>query len=231
VRHIPAHTRAIYFDAVGTLLIPEPSPIAVYAEIGARFGLVRTVAEVRTRFHTAFQREEETDRDNAWRTSEPREYERWHRIVTFALDGVTDLQACFHTLYEHYATAAAWRLPPDTGEVLRTLAERGFILGMGSNYDARLHRVLANFPALAPVCDRVLVSAAVGVRKPGREFFHAIARDAGCEPHEVVFVGDDVNNDYDGATAAGMHAILIDPNAKHTSVTNRVANLRDLLAA
>ena len=39
--------RAVFFDAVGTLLFPEPPAVEVYARTAARHGLVIAVSEVR----------------------------------------------------------------------------------------------------------------------------------------------------------------------------------------
>lgn len=46
--------RAILFDAVGTLMRPEPAVAQVYREIGARFGSRLSVEEIAARFEDAF---------------------------------------------------------------------------------------------------------------------------------------------------------------------------------
>ena len=226
---IPAGVRAVFFDAVGTLLFPEPSAPAVYAEVARGFGLHLSATEVRERFLTAYRREEAADVARGWTTSEERERDRWRTIVTTTLAGATDPGACFAHLFEHYSRPAAWRVHPEAVESLAALSERGLVLGMGSNYDARLLTVLAGFPELEPLRARVVVSAAVGWRKPAAAFFAEVATVAGCAPGEVLFVGDDLQNDYEGATAAGMRAVLLDPHAKHAHVPHRAAGLAELL--
>jgi len=47
------------------------------------------------------------------------------------------------------------------------------------------------------------------IGKPSRAFFLAAAHDFGCRPGQVVVVGDDVEADVVGATAAGMQGILV----------------------
>jgi putative hydrolase of the HAD superfamily len=49
-------------------------------------------------------------------------------------------------------------------------------------------------------------------------------------PSEIVLVGDDVENDYEGARAAGLRAILFDPDGKYVAVRERVVRLSDLVA-
>lgn len=226
---IPEHTRAVFFDAVGTLVFPEPPAPIAYAETARRHGLELPPDEFRRRFRAAFRNEESADQAAGWKTSEAREETRWRRIVAESLHGVPDPEQCFRELFEHFASPAAWRLNPDTAAVFTSLQNRGLVLGIGSNYDARLWHLVNGFPELAPLRDRVVISAAVGYRKPAREFFTMMARAAGCEPQEVLFVGDDLGNDYDGATAAGMPAVLLDPQDEHPDIPHRIVGLRELI--
>jgi putative hydrolase of the HAD superfamily len=226
---IPANARAVFFDAVGTLLFPEPGAPEIYAAVAARHGLNLSGAEVRSRFLAAFRAEEDMDRLAGWVTSEAREVDRWRRIVSETLAGVAGPEACFRELFDHFSRPGAWRVDPHARSVLATLHERGLVLGLGSNYDARLWSVLRGFPELAPLRDRVVVSAAVGFRKPAEEFFREVARVAGCERGEVVFVGDDFDNDYRGATAAGLIGVHLDPRDKHTRAKRRISDLLQLL--
>ena len=219
----------MFFDAVGTLLFPDPSAPVIYAESARLHGLILSSAEVRARFIAAYRLEEAADATSDWVTSEARERARWRRIVTDTLAGVSDADACYRYLFGHFAQPAAWRVAPDAADVLTALRRRGLVLGLGSNYDERLWSVLAGFPELEPLRDRVLISAAVGVRKPGAGFFRAVTRSAGYAAAEVVFVGDDMANDYEGATAAGLLAVLIDPAGRYPEVPHRVTRLAELL--
>ena len=45
--------------------------------------------------------------------------------------------------------------------------------------------------------------------KPAKEFFLTAIKDFNCPPDQVVMVGDDVEADINGATAAGLQAILV----------------------
>lgn len=226
---VPPGVRAVFFDAVGTLLFPEPGAPEIYAETARRHGLALTPAEVRARFIAAYRREEEADSASGWITSEPRERERWYRIVTETLAGVSDPDACYRHLFNHFAEPRAWKLAPDAREVLTTLHRRELALGLGSNYDERLWPVLVGFPELDVLKGRVLISAAVGVRKPGAGFFREAARAADCDVSEVLFVGDDFDNDYEGALSAGMCTMLLDPHDRHPNVPHRITALTELM--
>jgi putative hydrolase of the HAD superfamily len=230
VPRIPTDVRAVFFDAVGTLLFPEPSAPVIYAEAAFRHGLSISTAAVRERFVAAYRREEDADAASGWVTNEARERDRWRRIVIDTLSGVADPEACYAHLFDHFAKPEAWRVAPDAEAVLAALRARGLLLGLGSNYDDRLWSVLAGFPELAPVRDRVLISSVVGMRKPGAGFFREAARAALCAVSEVLFVGDDLGNDYAGATAAGMPAVLLDPGGRHPEVAERITQLVELLS-
>jgi putative hydrolase of the HAD superfamily len=219
--------RAVFFDAVGTVLFPVPGAPQIYAETAAAFGLSADPVDVLTRFKAAFRREEEVDRAAGWVTSELREEERWRAIVTESLPGAP--AGVFERLYGHFAKPEAWQVPDGFSTVSEELAERGLVLGLASNYDSRLESVLAGRPELARLRERVVVSSGVGVRKPGAGFFAEVLARSGCLPHEILFVGDDIENDYEGATAAGFQAVLLDPAGKCPQVPRRIASLADLL--
>lgn len=226
---IPDNVRAIFFDAVGTLLFPEPSAPDIYAVIAAKQGLSLSPTVVMSRFLRAHQAEEAADRFTGWVTSEEREVVRWRQIVYKTLNGVNDPETCFRQLFDHFSKPSAWRIDPFAETLFANLIDRGYKLGIGSNYDARLRSVLNGSPSLAPLHERVVVSAQLGFRKPAGEFFQEIARVAECSPSEVLFVGDDIENDYEGARKSGLHAVLLAPRANRPNVKDVIGDLRQLL--
>jgi putative hydrolase of the HAD superfamily len=119
-------------------------------------------------------------------------------------------------------------LPSDAVATVQGLADRGYVLGLASNYDSRLRDVLAEMPALSAI-RHVVISAEVGWRKPAAEFFAALCRTLGRAPEQILFVGDDRGNDYDGARSARLNAVLFDPRGKELGV-ERIARLGELLS-
>lgn len=219
--------RAVFFDAVGTVLFPSPTASAVYVEAARRHGLNVDPTVVRTRLWEQFRHEEARDREAEWETNECRERERWRAIVFATLDGAT--AALFDELYQHFAQPTAWTVPPTAAECIARLHARGVPLGLASNYDSRLESVVAGTPALHPLRDRLVISSLVGVRKPGGRFFEAVVSVAGCDPADILFVGDDPENDYGGAAAAGLQAVLLDETGKHEQIRPRVRSLVELV--
>jgi putative hydrolase of the HAD superfamily len=220
--------RAVFFDAVGTLLFPHVPVCRTYAECAGRHGAAVTEEELRVPFREAFARQEKRDAHDEWRTDEDRERMRWRAIVEDVLPGV-HADSCFSELWSWFSTTGAWTLNPDAAGVIRDLASRGITIGMASNFDARLAGLVQSFPELSPMRDRCVISSLVGWRKPARQFFHAMIGAAGCEPRQILYVGDDLRNDIHGATAAGLRALLFDPDGRSDGGP-RIRTLRDLLA-
>jgi len=226
---VHAGVRAVFFDAVGTLLSPDPPVGAVYAAVARDQGVALDPADIRPRFAAAFAAEEMADRAAEWVTSEAREEQRWRRIVATVLPELPDPEAGFRRLFDHFARPTAWQLYPDVPAVFAALRRRGVAVGVASNFDARLLGVVAGFPHLELVAESVIVSSLVGFRKPAAGFFDAVERAAGCDRARILFVGDDLVNDYDGATAAGFAAVLLDEHGRHEATARRVRSLGELL--
>ncbi len=221
-------TRAVFFDAVGTLLRPEPSAAAVYAAAARRFGSRHTQEVIAARFAAAFERQEDIDRARGWCTSRKREHQRWRDIVGEVLDDVADHDACFASLYAHFARPDSWRCDPECAALLRDLSGRGYRLGLASNLDERLYAIAQGIDALEPLRTCLVVSSDVGWRKPSAMFFQKMCLAAELDAGEILFIGDDLDNDYKGAVAAGLRTVLFDPRDKHVNVVvDRIGALRE----
>jgi putative hydrolase of the HAD superfamily len=202
----------------------------VYAEVGQRFGSQFDPTTIASRFRIAFARQEQHDQEAGLRTREERERARWQAIVGEVLHDVKEANACFQALYQYFAQPAAWRCDADAATVLPALARREYRLGLASNFDHRLRGLLAGIPALQSAITHVVISSEVGWRKPAPEFFARLCSQAGMSPEQVLLVGDDMANDWTGARAAGMQALLLDPRRRSTvEESARIERLADLL--
>src|SRR5438034_1185952 len=116
-RWIHSGIKAVFFDAVGTLLFPMPSAPLIYSATALRAGLDIPHEVIRERFLAAYHVEETVDRAAGWATSEEREFARWRRIVTETLAGVPDPEACFRELFKYFSQPSAWTVNPDASAV------------------------------------------------------------------------------------------------------------------
>jgi putative hydrolase of the HAD superfamily len=219
--------KAVFFDAVGTLIHPKPSSASVYARVARRFGSRLKVAEISERFRAAFAKQDDIDRGNGWQTDEARERERWRAIVREVLDDVNDPEACFDALYGHFEWPDSWEVDLQALDLLEVLPRRGLKLGVASNFDSRLHTVVTGWTCLHSLSHRV-VSSEVGWRKPAPEFFAALCEVTGLPPEQIVYVGDDWENDCLGARGAGLQAIWLHKNRKKKPDHDDVLQVEDL---
>jgi putative hydrolase of the HAD superfamily len=200
--------RWVLFDAVGTLIHPDPPAHEVYHAAGRQFGSQLDVGDVAARFHSALAVAQNCD-GNLTRpqTSEFAELARWRRIVTGIFDDVPPpaISRLFQSLWLHFAEAAHWRLYDDVAPALKELSRQGRHVGIASNFDGRLPRIVSQLPGLA-LCERVFVSSQVGYIKPDPRFFLSVQEQLSAEPAEILIVGDDLQADIEGARAARWHA-------------------------
>jgi putative hydrolase of the HAD superfamily len=221
--------RAIVFDAVGTLIHCKPSVGGIYAEFGQRYGSRQDEAAIKSRFALAFAKQDQLDAEAGQRTSEKRERQRWRDIVAEVLDDVNDSEACFRELYDAFASPRYWHCASETQPILATLQQRGFSLVLASNFDQRLRGLFGELKELQAI-NHLVISSEIGWRKPGGEFFRHVGEDLAMRPDEMLYVGDDRVNDYDGATQAGLPAKLLDPTGKHLDLgADRITSLAELL--
>ena len=218
--------QCVAFDAVGTLIYPEPSVSKVYWNAGRQFGSQQTLDQVRARFQQTFQDLAAGPRGD-YSTSEIEEKERWRQIVRQVLFDVQDHAGCFEMLHAHFATAAAWRTFPDVEETLRCLEALGMKVLVASNFDERLHPICDTLPDLRPLRDRV-ISASIGWHKPSPKFYRHLVEIAGCPAEQILIVGDDLENDVIAAQANGLQAVWI--NREEDDSTSAIRDLRDLLS-
>lgn len=204
--------RGVVLDAVGTLIDPVPSVAEVYRAAARSQGVDLEVAEIKARFYRHFDDVEADELRGPLATDEVTEHRRWRRIVAQTLPEVPDPSKAFDGLWEHFGRPENWRTFGDVPAAVLELRAAGYGLVIGSNFDARLRKVLAGFPSLADL-DPV-ISSAVGFRKPHPGFYRAAAVRLGLPVEAILFVGDDPENDYAGPRRAGGRAALVDRDGR-----------------
>ncbi len=118
---------------------------------------------------------------------------------------------------------------PDVLPALGELRERGLTLVIASNWDCSLPDWLRPTGILALV-DGVVTSAEVGAGKPDPRVFERALQVAGAEPAEALHVGDKVDNDVEGAAAAGVRGVLVQREGEPPPGVEAIASLRELSA-
>jgi putative hydrolase of the HAD superfamily len=198
----------VFFDAVGTLLYPEPPVGEIYSAAGRRWGAALGAAEIESRFRAAFARQELFDRDQGYRTDEARERRRWQTIVAEVFHDQAHPHGPFEDLWRHFSQPHAWQCYRDVAPCLDWLTDRGIRWGMASNYDGRLRTVAAGIRSLR-TCSQWAISSEMGWRKPAPQFFEGLIAMSDVPADRLVYVGDDEENDWRGAAAAGLATLLL----------------------
>jgi len=212
----------ILFDAVGTLMFPDPPVAEVYFAAARRFGSRLSVAEIQKRFAIALERSI-ADRCE---TSEANERDRWRSIVGEVISDIPlHVDAVFEGLWQHFANPQHWRLFDDVGATLEQLHCQRYQLGIASNFDARLKGIVSGHSALA-ACDAIFVSSEVGYSKPDPRFFRCVQERLAVDPAQIALVGDDEACDVQGANAAGWQAIYLD---RSSNCDQAIRSLSELL--
>lgn len=124
----------------------------------------------------------------------------------------------------------AAEVPVHHGALLRKLARR-YRLAVVSNFDWTPTAVgILEQAGLAGLFAAVVVSDAVGWRKPRREIFEEALRRVGVSAAQTLFVGDRADIDVLGAQRAGMDAAWVNPEAAPlpAGVAPPTFELRDL---
>lgn len=210
-----ARPKVIFLDAVGTLFGVKGSVGEVYGEIAQRFGVEVSANALNQAFFQTFQAAPPPIFPGAELQEIPKhEFEWWQNIArgTFQqvgfLDHFSDFSAFFTELYTYFATAEPWFVYPDVRPALENWQQLGIELAVLSNFDSRLYLVLQALD-LAQFFTSVTISTEVGAAKPNPQIFAAALDKYKCPAEEAWHIGDSLKEDYQGAKAAGLRAILV----------------------
>jgi putative hydrolase of the HAD superfamily len=190
-------TRAVFLDALGTLVELEPPWISLRDRVPAQVSDERLVAALRAEM--AYYRDHAQEGRDEASLAELRE--RCAAIVSEKLG--------IEISVEELVEAIRFDLYPDVLPALAALRDRGLMLIAVSNWDYALPRVLERC-GLDGLLDGTVTSAATGSRKPDPAIFRAALELARCAPDEALHVGDTPEEDVAGARAAGIRPLLID---------------------
>ncbi|HYV59590.1 MAG TPA: HAD-IA family hydrolase [Acidimicrobiia bacterium] len=220
---------AVLVDVGGVLVLPDHDRIAgAFGRAGVQVDPGRL-----DRAHyagvAALTEFTEGDRD-IW-VAYNRAYARACETPEDAVDDVVE-----HLLNE-FATGEVWRrIVPGSVDALRRLGALGMRLAIVSNADGnaeqRLHddAICQVGPGRGAPVEMILDSTVVGIAKPDPRIFDLALDGLGVAPTRAIHVGDTPGADVDGARAADVRPVLIDPYDFHAHLdVDRVLSLPDVV--
>lgn len=119
--------------------------------------------------------------------------------------------------HTHAVLRACPELIPGARNALRTMRQAGARLVLTSNTlatPASVSRLILDDHDLTTVFDDTVFSSDVGLAKPRREMFAAVAATAGADLDRIVHVGNSLTTDIHAALNAGCRAVLFNPRRK-----------------
>ncbi|EPQ28103.1 uncharacterized protein PFL1_04430 [Pseudozyma flocculosa PF-1] len=232
--------RLILFDAFDTLVQPVTPPFQQYAEEARKAGLGLSDENVAKAFKQAFRSLSTSHPNYGLDTGLTSPDEWWRLVISETFDPshhppphpVTQSQferlvpGIANRLVRRFGTRYAYRLFPDVAPALTLLSRRGIKMALATNSDSRILQVLSEFNM-----DRFIdldyqhakyhhrggggptLSYFQRCQKPDPRFFHAAVQRNSNGPIEgqgVLYVGDQVFEDFWGAKDAGLEAVWLD---------------------
>jgi putative hydrolase of the HAD superfamily len=228
--------RALFFDAGATILKSDFDISKLLVQFAGELGVELSLPYVKQAYDDANREYLLLYSQLFYRGKLAELEEYWHsfgsQLIIKTGCSQPDIKANrLHEMLTEYLlgdNSKAWRSFDDVLPVLNEARLRGLTLGIVSNWDHTLHRVL-ELLNLKQHFDFVLASAEVGSEKPDTAIFEKALNLAGVDAEEAMHIGDAYDADVAGALAADITPVLIDRNNAYPEAECiRITDLRQL---
>ncbi len=205
--------RAVFFDVGNTLLYASPSVSEVVRAILEEAGHTHDLSLIESYMPLvdAYYEERYAEDDAFW-TDDERTTSVWigmYSLLCRQLGIEDEAVTIARRVYDEFGRPDRWALYGDVRPAFERLRQQGIAVGIISNWDSRLVRIL-NGLGLEDILADIVSSADVRLHKPDPRIFELACSRIGVAPAEAAHVGDHHYADYLGARALGMNAVLID---------------------
>ena len=224
---------AVFFDAGETLVHPHPTFPDLFARILIREGHDVDADTIRARISVVSDRFAKAARENElWTTAPEKSRAFWHDVYSIFFEhlGISNAGGLIDVVYGEFTDLANYALFEDVVPVLEKLHGAGLALGVVSNFEEWLERLLEQL-GVRPYFDVRVISGVEGLEKPDPAIFRLAMDRAGVSPERSVYVGDNPEFDVEPALALGMLPVLIDRRDRYPDWTSmRIRSLDELPA-
>jgi len=217
--------RAVLFDAAETLFTTRGSVGLIYSNVARKYGSSASPEAIQESFRTHFK--------GAGPLSPEDQKRWWKHIVHQVFDDVgmvKHFDDFFDEVYETFRDSQGWVLFPETLDVLQELKNRRLRLGVISNFDDRIYKVMESLH-IRHFFDAVVLSSETGYSKPDRGIFVAAVDAIGLPVSDILLVGDSLEDDVEAGIRVGLTSVLIDRTESHLDQKHlqRITSLREVL--
>jgi len=217
--------QVIFFDAAETLFHINGSLGEIYLTHAVRHGFQQT-AESRSAISQAFQRAFRDAPPPVFAATDPKELKQCERMwwfdlvhnVFYRVGMFERFDEFFEEVFQVFEDPRSWVLFPETLPVLTQLRQRGFELGIVSNFDSRVFPVMRGL-GIEEFFDTVTIASMARAAKPAPKIFEIALEKHAVDPAEAMHVGDSLRDDAEGATKAGLTGVLLDRHGKAESTS------------
>ena len=227
-------TEIVFFDAGETIVYPHPSFAELFADVCANRGYEitpRDVSAVQERLAPHLvDLAEETGIEQGVTLSDRDSRVFWTYLYRrFTSELAIEDDDLVEDLFRLFRKTSTYRLFDDVLPTLGVLERRGFRLGLISNFEGWLEKLLVELE-VGHLFDVSVISGVEGVEKPDRAIYRLALERADVAPAAAVHVGDSMRLDVEPATEVGMRAVLIDRAGRYPGAPNRITSLEELPA-
>ena len=203
----------VFFDAGETLLRPYPSFVELFSSTCKAHGVSiepGDVARVRSQIAPhLLELAEESGVDKPSLLPE-RSFEFWgYTYRRFLAElGVED-ETLVQRLFDVFSDSGSYKLYDDSLPVLLELQDLGYRLGLISNFEGWLEKLLVELE-VGHLFDTTVISSVENLEKPDPAIYELALERAGVAPEDSAHVGDSPVNDAAPAAGVGIKPVLLD---------------------
>ena len=215
--------KAVLFDLGGTLVKHEDGPV-IHRRILEDNGIDVSLEAV-TRAHN--ENERELDMNQIPEQGQAF-WIKWNIRLLESLGIEENKEILARKIDEEWLDYCTLEVYPDVIETLVQLRKRGIKTGIITNaFERDFQRILSQLK-LSDFFDIVVGTDTCKKIKPDKGIFLYTVRRLGIKPYEALFVGDSLENDFEGAKNSGLTALLIDRENK-SKIFGSIQSLTDVL--
>ncbi len=202
----------IFFDLGLTLVRLKRGE--AYQEVLESFGVKKQISEIEKAYHYA---DKLFMRDYIGVLGKnPDDFMPWYLgVVNYQLDIRLNLINVYTKHKEIIKKRGfSWYCFEHTINTLKTLKEKGYKVGLISNWNNTCRKVLDD-NGISQYLDYIFISEEIGVEKPNPEIFNKAFEVANVKPENALYIGDNYYDDVVGCKKVGMDCLLINPYGRY----------------